>query len=142
MTDRDLTPPRPLPAMDGLAGEFYRWCAQGELRFQRCSDCGHWRHVPREICARCGSFAWTWARSSGRGKVFSWTEVVRPLHPAFAGDAPYAPVIVAMDEGVRMLGRVLDCPPEALAIGMPVAVEFVAADGGAVHLPYFRRSAA
>ena len=30
---------KPLPALTGLAGEFYRWCAQGELRFQRCEDC-------------------------------------------------------------------------------------------------------
>lgn len=138
MTEHVDTSTKPLPALQGLAGEFYGWCAKGELRFQRCGQCGRFRHVPREICAHCGSFEWTWARSSGRGKVFSWTEVVRPLHPAFGGDAPYAPVIVEMEEGVRMLSRVLDCPAAALAVGMPVAVEFVAVNGS-VRLPYFRR---
>ncbi|MBS0598217.1 MAG: OB-fold domain-containing protein [Proteobacteria bacterium] len=130
---------KPLPAGSGLAGEFYRWCAQGELRFQRCSDCGHYRHVPRELCAHCGSPKWVWAPSSGRGKVFSWTEVVRPLHPAFAADAPYAPVIVEMEEGVRMLSRMLDCAPGELAIGMPVALALTRV-GAEACLPCFRRA--
>jgi len=139
MTERDDTSARPLPALSGLAGEFYRWCAQGELRFQRCDGCGRWRHVPREICAHCGSFDWTWTRSSGRGTVYAYTEIVRPLHPAFAADAPYTVVIVELEEGVRMLSRMVDCAPGAVAIGMPVAVEFVAA-ADSVRLPYFRRS--
>jgi len=130
---------KPLPALDGLAGEFYRWGAQGELRFQRCSGCGRYRHVPREMCAHCGSPKWVWERSSGRGKVFSWTVVERPLHPAFAGDAPYAPVIVELDEGVRMLSRVLDCAPDELSIGMAVEVAFSRVTDE-LYLPCFRRS--
>lgn len=134
----DPTTTKPLPTLQGLAGEFYDWCAKGELRFQRCDSCGRWRHVPREICAHCGSFNWSWQRSSGRGKVFSWTEVVRPLHPAFGADAPYAPVIVEMEEGVRLLSRVLDCPIAALVMDMPLKVECVAVTPQ-VHLPFFRR---
>ena len=39
---------RPLPLMEGLTKQFYEWCSRGELRFQRCSGCGTFRHVPRE----------------------------------------------------------------------------------------------
>ncbi len=132
-------PARPLPALAGLTGEFYAWCAQGELRFQRCDACGAWRHVPREICARCGAAAWSWARSSGRGRIFTWTVAVRAMHPAFAADAPYAPVVVEMDEGVRLVGQMVDCSPDALAIDMPVEVVFVPASAD-VTLPKFRRA--
>ncbi|HOM15294.1 MAG TPA: OB-fold domain-containing protein [Rubrivivax sp.] len=138
MSETRHAPTRPLPEMSGLSGEFYGWCNQGELRFQRCTHCERWRHVPREICAHCGSFEWSWQRSSGHGRVFSWTEVVRALHPAFGNATPYAPVIVEMDEGVRVLTRVLDCAADQLRMDMPVAVEFVAASD-AVRLPYFRR---
>jgi len=141
MSERDESYRKPLPSLEGLSGEFYGWCARGELRFQRCGGCGRFRHVPREICAHCGSFEWTWERSSGRGKVFSWTEVVRALHPDFGDETPYAPVIVEMEEGVRMLSRVLDCPPDALAIDLPLEVSFVAVNE-ALSLPYFRRRAA
>ncbi|MCC6766091.1 MAG: OB-fold domain-containing protein [Deltaproteobacteria bacterium] len=131
--------PRPLPALQGLTGEFYAWCAQGELRFQRCDACGAWRHVPREICAACGGAAWSWTRSSGRGRIFTWTVAARAMHPGFAADAPYAPVVVEMEEGVRLVSLMVDCPPDALAIDMPVEVVFVAASPE-VTLPKFRRA--
>ena len=60
------------------------------------------------------------------------------MHPGFAADAPYAPVVVEMDEGVRLVSLMLDCAPDELAIDMPVVVELVAA-GPDVVLPKFRR---
>jgi len=129
---------RPLPVLDGLSAEFYGWCRKRELRFQRCTPCGRWRHVPREMCAECGSMDWQWVRSSGRGRVFTWTVAERPLHPAFAGDAPYAPVVVEMEEGVRLLSTVVDCEPEDLCIGMPVQVAFDEVTA-AITLPRFCR---
>ena len=129
---------KPLPVLEGLSGEFYAWCRQGELRFQRCTDCGTFRHVPRQLCADCNSFAWEWARSSGRGTVYTWTVVQRALHPAFANDTPLAPVVVEMEEGVRLLGNMVDCAPQELVIGLPVEVEFEAVTPE-VSLPRFRR---
>jgi uncharacterized OB-fold protein len=46
------------------------------------------------------------------------------MHPAFQHAVPYAPVVVEMEEGVRILSSVADCPPDALAIGMSVTVAF------------------
>lgn len=129
---------RPLPRMEGHTKEFYDWCRRRELRFQRCADCRAWRHVPREMCAECGSFDWAWERASQRGVVFTWTVAERPLHPAFARDVPYAPVVVEMEEGVRVLSRVVDCPPHELEIGMPVEAVFEDATSE-VTLPAFRR---
>jgi enoyl-CoA hydratase len=128
---------KPLPTLDGLTKEFYDFCLHGELRFQRCSDCSQWRHVPREMCAECGSFAWTWERSNRRGKLFSWTVVERALHPDFEEETPYAVAVVEMDEGVRLISRMLDVAPEDLEIDMPVEVAFDHVTGG-VALPKFR----
>jgi uncharacterized OB-fold protein len=133
--------PKPLPVLEGHAGEFYGFCRQRELRFQRCTQCRAWRHVPREMCAGCGSLEWEWARASGRGSVFSWTVVDRALHPAFREDTPYAPAVIEMEEGVRLLSQVVDCPPGALEIGMPVEVVFDDVTDE-VTLPRFRRSPA
>jgi uncharacterized OB-fold protein len=124
--------------MQGLTKQFYDFCKQHELRFQRCKPCGAWRHVPREMCAECGSMEWEWEKSSGRGTVYTWTVVVRPMHPAFQTAVPYAPVVVEMDEGVRLLSTVVDCPPEELEIGMPVGVSFQDVTDE-VTLPKFRR---
>ncbi len=136
MTETAYT--KPLPEMEGLSKEFYGWCKQHELRFQRCTNCATWRHVPREMCAACGSWNWEWTKSSGRGTIFTWTVAARPMHPAFQADVPYAAVVVEMDEGVRLLSRVVDCAPEALRIGMPVEVVFEDVTPE-ITLPKFRR---
>ena len=134
----ELAYTKPVPQLDGLTKQFYDFCASGELRFQRCSGCRQWRHVPREMCAECGSFAWEWERASGRGTVFSWTVVERALHPDFEEETPYAVVVVEMDEGVRLLSRMADGTLEELEIGMPVQVTFDRVTDG-VTLPKFRR---
>lgn len=134
----ETTYDKPLPKMDGLTKEFYDWCAKGELRFQRCKCCGAWRHIPRDICAECSSFDWEWALSSGRGTVFTWTVVARALHPAFGTSTPYAPVVVELEGGVRLLTQLTDVAPDALKIGMPVQVVFQKATDE-ITLPYFHR---
>ena len=113
---------RPLPARRGYAREFYEYCRQHELRFQRCSDCGAWRHIPRDLCAKCASTRWEWGKSSGRGKVFSWTTVAQPMLPNF--ETPYSPVIVEMEEGVRMVTWLVGVKAEELRLDLPVEVAF------------------
>jgi uncharacterized protein len=115
---------RLLPPMRGLAHDFYGYCKRHELRFQKCSGCGRWRHVPREMCPECGSFDYEWEKSSGKGQVFSWSTTSQPMLPMFADAVPYATVIVELDEGVRMATWVNDVPPDQLRIGMPVEVLF------------------
>jgi uncharacterized protein len=130
----------PLPRVGGPSAQFFKFCQQHELRFQQCMDCGAWRHVPRDMCAKCGSFNWDWSRSSGKGKVFSWTTAIQPMMPQFAEEVPYSPVIVELEEGVRMVTWLTDVKPDDLKLGMPVEVVFddVTSD---VTLPKFRRAA-
>ena len=94
---------RVVPSPIGPNAEFYAFLARGELRLQRCGDCGEWRHPPRHRCAACGSMAVTWERASGRGHVFTWTVTHRPVDPAF--EPPYAVVVVELDEGPRLVGN-------------------------------------
>ena len=130
----------PLPRTGGMSADFYSFCKQHELRFQRCTECGTWRHIPRDICAKCGSFKWEWARSSGKGKVFSWTTATQPMMPQFADQVPYSPVIVELDEGVRMVTWLTGVKPDELKLGMPVEVAFDDVTPE-VSLPKFRRAA-
>jgi uncharacterized OB-fold protein len=130
---------RPLPRRRGMAGEFYDYCKKHELRFQRCTNCGTWRHVPRDMCAKCGSFNWEWAKSSGKGKVFSWTTAMQPMLPQFADLVPYSPAVIEMDEGVRLVSWLTDVPPEELRLGLPVEVVFDDVTPE-VTLPKFRKA--
>lgn len=114
---------RPLPKLSGLTGEWYGWLREHDLRFQRCTGCGRWRHVPRELCPDCGSQQFEWAPSAGKGTVHTWTTTYRPLHPAFL-DTPFAQVVVELEEGPRLMTSVVDVAVDDLEIGMPVEVVF------------------
>ena len=128
---------KPLPKLAGLTGEFYAFTKRHELRFQRCTSCGRWRHVPRVLCPDCASDAWEWERSTGQGTVFSWSVTHRPMHPAFL-ELPYATVVVELAEGPRMLTTLVDVSPDGLRVGLPVEVVFDDVTD-AVTLPRFRR---
>jgi uncharacterized OB-fold protein len=129
---------RPLPQPDDeLVAAFWEHCAQGRLCFQRCTDCGTWRHLPRILCAKCGSPKWQWTPSSGRGRIFSWTVTHQPLVKNFPEAVPYAVIVVELEEGVRMVAGLRAMPPSELALDGPVEVVFEDAGGGA-RLPFFR----
>jgi uncharacterized protein len=125
---------KPVPRGDLLHGEFWEFCRKHELRFQRCTDCDTWRHMPRESCEKCSSFNWSWERSSGKAKLFSWTIIHSALHPGYAHELPYAAVIVEMDEGVKLVTRLVDIPHDALKLELPLQVEFEdVAEGVTLH---------
>ena len=131
------TPPKPFLSkdMDDLAVQFYAACAKGQLHFQRCDGCGAWRHLPRHTCSACGSAAWTWTPSSGRGRVFSWTVTHQAPFPGMA--TPFITAVVETEEGVRLAAGLRGVPPEQLRLDLPVAVDLVSVSENAA-VPFFR----
>jgi uncharacterized OB-fold protein len=55
----------------------------------------------------------------GKGAVTSFT-VIRVAPRGRGGEAPYAVAVVRLDEGVSLLGRIVDIPFETLRSGLPV----------------------
>ena len=130
-------PGRVVPSTDGLNGAFWARAAEtGRLHLQRCAACRAWRHPPRYRCARCGSADWAWEEVSGRGHVFTWTVTHRPVDPAFAGELPYAVLVVELDEGPRVVGNLLGIEPAALALDLPVVVQVEVAGPGTAFLHF------
>jgi uncharacterized protein len=126
---------RLVPAPIGPNAEFYAFLARGELRLQRCTTCGTWRHPPRHRCAACGSVDAAWEPASGRGQVFTWTVTHRAVDPAFT--PPYAVVVAELEEGPRLVGNLRGLEPAALALDLPVVVE-IEPVSDAVGLLWFR----
>lgn len=102
-----------------LAADFWQGCAQGELRYQRCGDCGAVQFPPRRFCRRCGG-APRRAASRGTGTVYAVTRVARAPTADFAALAPYDILLVDLDEGFRMMAH----GTAGLAIGDRVRVAF------------------
>lgn len=143
-----MTTPEPLlPEPDEVSAPFWEGCAAGELRVQACGACGRRRFPPRHRCQACLSPDVRWGAVSGRGTIWSWVVAHPPLLPAYAEQAPYNVVVVALEEdpSLRLVGNVVEAPedrldavdPATLAIGQPVEVVFAPAGDGVV-LPRWR----
>ncbi|GII02687.1 bifunctional MaoC family dehydratase N-terminal/OB-fold nucleic acid binding domain-containing protein [Planobispora takensis] len=116
-------PPYPLrPAVNEDTAFFWEGAARGELRIQKCADCGQLRHPPGPMCPSCRSAARTYAVASGQGEVYSY--VVHHHPPVPGRQAPFVVAVVELPEGVRIVGNVVDCPPSEVGIGMPLRVTY------------------
>lgn len=106
--------------------EFYWEGAKvGELRIQRWGDV--LRHPPGPMDPT-GDLAATpdYVVSPGAGTVFSY---VVHHHPKIPGRRlPFVVALVELDEGVRILGELIDVDPSDVAIGMPVRAVFLRVD--------------
>ncbi len=85
----------------------------------------------------CRSFEWDTVEASGRGTVYSYVVVHHPQVPAF--DYPLPIAVVELEEGTRLVADLVGVEPDAVVIGAPVTVEFVAVDDE-LTLPMFRPS--
>lgn len=126
---------RPYPELDPETRPFWEALAEGRFELQRCTACGRHVFYPRLVCPHCGGGPLEWVSASGRGTVHSFT-VVHRAPPAFAAEVPYVVALVDLEEGPRMMTRLLGAEPAEVHIGMPVQV----AIEGDPPLPYFRRS--
>ena len=116
--------PKPLPEITPAMRPFWDAARRHELVVQRCERCGTHRFPARDICSRCLSRAAEWVRVSGRGSVFSWAVMHQVYHPGFASEVPYAVVVIALDEGARLVSNLIGCPPAEIRADMPVEVVF------------------
>jgi uncharacterized OB-fold protein len=132
-------PFRLLPRLDDANRFYWTSGADGRLRFQRCGECRHYVHPPAPRCPYCLADALVPEPVSGRGVVHSFTVNMQQWSP----DAePYVIglVTIAEQDDVRLTTNIIDTEADEMAVGMEVAVDFVAADD--VWLPVFRPVAA
>lgn len=101
---------------------FWTGVERGELRIQKCGACGELRHPPGPMCPACHSVEREHVVASGRGAVHS--HVVHHHPPVPGRTPPYVVALVELEEGVRIVGNVIGCPPEDVRIGLPVELVF------------------
>jgi uncharacterized protein len=135
---------------------FWAGTARGELRIQRCAGCGALRHPPGPMCPACGTAptgtaptgaaptgaaptgtpaTGDYVVAAGTGEVYSY--VVHHHPPVPGKKLPIVIALVALPEGVRMVGELHGIPPDEVHIGLPVRAEFERVDDD-LTLPSWR----
>ena len=107
---------------------FFEEARAGRLTGIRCGRCGTLAIPPREFCEQCQQRAWQPVPLAGTGTIVSYT-VIRVAPRGRGGEVPYAVAVVKLDEGVSLLGRVVDIPFDALKGGLPVRFRPIELDG-------------
>lgn len=120
---------------------FWDHCAAGELRLQRCADCGGLTWPVERACEHCGSAALRWERMSGEGRVVSWCQ----FHQDYYGGAPPVPydcILVELAEGVLFMSNPDGFGYDDVVPGMAVRLAFIDCEdsAGRFRLPVFERA--
>lgn len=98
------------------------WAAlrAGKLLLKRCGACGKHHSYPRPFCPHCWSDEVEWVEAGGGATLYAHSVVYRNDLPPFGPQVPYIAAVVDLDEGPRMMTRIVDCEADQLAIGMPL----------------------
>jgi uncharacterized OB-fold protein len=137
MSERFFPDTMPSPTADAITLPWWKAAAEHRLVVQRCAGCGHTRLPPAPLCPECRSTEADWQPVSGRGEVYTYTVVHRPI--AAGQPLPTVIAVIALEDagGVRMISNLVGVDAARVAIGMPVEVvwEDMSAD---LAIPRFR----
>jgi uncharacterized OB-fold protein len=131
----DMT--RPLPETQPWSEKFWEGTKEGKLLVQHCTDCNSNIFYPRKVCPKCWSENLDWIEASGKAKVYMFSTAYDMVEPKFMEDLPYTVAYVDLEEGVRMMTRIVKCDPKDIYIEMEVEVVFHKLSDD-FYLPYFK----
>lgn len=126
---------KPVPEITKQSGPFWQACKEGRLLIMNCKQCSKPYFYPRRSCPSCWSEDVEWIQSSGRGTIWTLSEVAISLWgDAWNDVVPYTVAMIDLDEGVRMASRLVG--GSGWKIGDRVQVSFQPGEKDVV-MPYF-----
>jgi uncharacterized OB-fold protein len=113
-----------LPTIEDESRPFWDGATEGHFLIKRCRSCRHAHHYPRPFCPFCWSEDVVWENASGRATLYTYSTVyVNDLYP-FREKVPYIAAVVDLDEGPRVMTRLVDVTDADVQVGMPLVVDF------------------
>ncbi|QOL79388.1 DNA-binding protein [Pseudooceanicola spongiae] len=115
---------------------YWEGAKQGKLLLNACTPCGNKPFFPpRPFCPHCGSREVTVMQASGRGALHSF--VISHL-PAPGYEPPFTVAVVMLEEGVKMLTNIMNCPPDPDHLELDMPLELTFETRGDLKIPQFQ----
>lgn len=73
---------------------------------------------------------------TGLATIVTFSVIYRPGHPAWEQETPYCIAIMQLDEGPRLMSRLVGWQEANLMVGAQARAEFLEYDGS--HIPVFK----
>ena len=87
-----------IPDNDSEYRGYFEAAGEHRLVVKKCGACGLLRGEPGPACPWCPSLEWEWVEVSGKGTIYSYQIVAHTVVPALKDLAPFAIVLVELDE--------------------------------------------
>lgn len=113
-----------LPMIEDDTREFWDATRDGRLLLRHCRSCGAVHYYPRNFCPACWSDDVDWVEASGLGSLYTWSTVFQNDLPPFNEQLPYVAAIVELDEGPRMMTRLVEVDGVEITMGMRLRARF------------------
>jgi uncharacterized protein len=115
---------KPLPHIDEENRPWWEAAQRHELYIQKCRECGDLRFHPRALCTNCLSSNTEWVKCKGSGRIYTFTVTNQNGASGFRDSLPYVLAWVQLDEGLKLMTNIIDCPPDQVKINMAVEAVF------------------
>lgn len=112
------------PEIDQDSAPYWESVKEHKVKIQKCDACGRFRFPPSPSCYYCGSLGGSWKPITGKGVIYSWIVIHHPVDKRLANEVPFAVAFVELEEGPRTVGRVIECRPEEIKVGMSVKIQY------------------
>ena len=124
----------PQPMSDNDSLPWWRAAAEHRFTVQRCTDCSHLRLPAAPLCPSCRSFASDWMEVPGRGHLYTYTIVHRPIAPDQT--VPFVVAVVELEgaPGVRIISSSGVRITAAICSAMRGAASVASSTGQAIQL--------
>jgi hypothetical protein len=113
--------PRRIPKPTSLTRPFWDAANEGRLVLQYDPEAGKYQFWPRPVSIHTGKANLEWREVSGKGKLYAYTVNDVPAR-GYEDLAPYVLGCVELDEGVRIMARLVNVTPEEVRPGMRLGV--------------------
>jgi uncharacterized OB-fold protein len=113
--------PRPLPTPTRTTTPFWDAAKEGRFLLQYDPVAGKYQFWPRPVSVFSGSRKLEWREASGRGTLAFHT-VVNIAHRGFDDIVPFVLAAVDLEEGVRVVSRLMGVPADQVQPGMKLKI--------------------
>ena len=113
-----------LPLIEDDTREFWEGTRDGRLLLRHCNACDDVHYYPRNFCPSCWSDDVDWVEAAGGATLYTWSTVYQNDLPPFNDQVPYVAAIVELDEGPRMMTRIVDQDDHELTMGMRLQARY------------------
>lgn len=127
--------PRPVPKPTPTTQAFWDGAKAGRLMLQWDPKARKYQFWPRANSVRTGRRNLQWKPTSGKGELYSFT-ITHVATPGFEDKTPYAVGLIELDEGVRIIGNLINVAIEDVKIGMRVKVAWEKIDDDITYFAF------